>query len=152
MTRCRHCLTPMTIDRDCCRVCGIKRATGKIHLSPDDRKVRRYARCVRVIAMLHLVGAAFAVMVATVIPGLTAAGGVLALINLMLAFGLSAYAYWAYTLSVVYYFLIGMVNIVSVNIPGILLILILLYAVGNGTSKSLFERRLSVSEPSSRTS
>ena len=56
--------------------------------------------------------------------------------------GLACYAFWAYRMAVIFYFLIGMVNIVSINLPGILLILILLYAAGNGTVKALFERRM----------
>jgi hypothetical protein len=66
----------------------------------------------------------------------------LALAAITLAVGLSRYAFWAYRLATVYYFLIGIVNVVSVNLPGILMILILLYYTGNGTAKAIFERRI----------
>ena len=75
--------------------------------------------------------------------------GTLAAINLILAFGLSRYAFWAYRLATVYYFLIGIVNIISVQLPGILLLLTLLYLVGNGTAKAIFERR--AADPASST-
>lgn len=141
MNRCRHCLTPAKSDSDHCCVCGIERATAKQALSPDERKVRFHARTIRVIAMLHLIGASVGVMVALTHPSIAGAAAVLAIINLALAVGLSRFAFWSYILAVVYYFLIGMVNIVSVNIPGSLVILILLYAVGNGTAKAIFQRQ-----------
>lgn len=141
MTRCKHCLVPATAQAGCCPVCGIQIEKEKSTLSPDEKKVRHHARAIRIVAMLHLIGTAVGVMVALFYPNLAAAAGVLALINLTLAIGLSRFAFWAYRLATVYYFLIGMVNVVSVNIPGILVILILLYAVGNGTAKAIFERR-----------
>ena len=67
--------------------------------------------------------------------------------ELVLAFGLSRYAFWAYRVATVYYFLLGIVNVVSVQLPGILLVLILLYCVGNGTAKAIFERRTQILSP-----
>ena len=63
-------------------------------------------------------------------------------INAALAFGLARYSYWACKAATVYYFLIGMVNVVSINLGGIALVLAALYLVGNGTAKAIFERRL----------
>ncbi len=65
----------------------------------------------------------------------------LALLNLLLAVGLIRYAFWSYRLAVACYFLLGIVNTISVNLPGILAALALLYLVGNGTAKAIFERR-----------
>ena len=72
---------------------------------------------------------------------------VLAIINLLLGIGLARYSLLAYKGATVYYFLIGMVNVISIqagpiHLAGIALALIALYLVGNGTSKAMFERRL----------
>ena len=72
---------------------------------------------------------------------------ILALINASIAFGLSRYSLWAYKGAVIYYFLIGMVNVISIqhgeiHALGILMALVALYLVGNGTAKAIFERRL----------
>lgn len=143
MNRCKHCLAQAAPQADCCPICGIEQDKSKSSLTPDEKKVRYHARTIRIIAMLHLIGAAVGVMVALSYTNLAMAAGVLVLINLALAIGLSRFAFWAYRLATVYYFLIGMVNVVSVNIPGILVILILLYGIGNGTAKGIFERRFS---------
>jgi predicted nucleic acid-binding Zn ribbon protein len=143
MSRCKHCLAKVEPKDSHCPVCGIQTEKDKAALSPDEKKVRYHARIIRIIAMLHLIGTAVSVMVALSYTHLAVAAGVLVLINLALAIGLSRFAFWAYRLATVYYFLIGMVNVVSVNIPGILVILILLYVVGNGTARAIFERRFS---------
>ncbi len=65
---------------------------------------------------------------------------VLSAINLALAYGLSRYTFWAYKLATVFYFLIGIANIISVQLLAILITMILLYLVGNGTAKAIFER------------
>jgi hypothetical protein len=68
---------------------------------------------------------------------------VLLVVNLILAVGLVRYDFRAYRLAVVCYFGIGMVNVISVNLPAIPLILLLLYVIGNRTAKAVFERQLS---------
>ena len=143
MTRCRHCLAKAESKDDHCPVCGIEQDKRKSDLSPDEKKVRYHARAIRGVAMLHLVGVGAGLISHFCYPFPIVATIVLALINLTLAVGLSRYAFWAYRMATVYYFLIGMVYIVSVNLPGILMILILLYCVGNSTAKSIFERRYS---------
>jgi hypothetical protein len=76
-----------------------------------------------------------------------AAIAALAVINIFLAYGLIHYSFVAYKAATVYYFLIGMVNVISIqkgaeHLGGIVLVLIALYLVGNGTAKAIFERRL----------
>lgn len=143
MNRCRHCLTKAEPKSGHCPVCGIQRDKRKRELLPDEKLVRNRARALRGVAMLHLIGVGVGLIVPFYYPVPIFAALTLAVINLTLAIGLSRYAFWAYRMATVYYFLIGMVNIVSVNLPGILMILILLYFVGNGTAKAIFERRYS---------
>ena len=140
--RCGHCLAVTDPGIDRCAVCGIERNRNKRDLSPEQRKVRRHARVLRSVAMLHLIGAGAICMLMLCDPLPPAAGVLLGVINAILAFGLARYAGWAYRMAIGFYFLIGMVNIVSVNLPAVLLILLLLYAVGNGTARALFERQL----------
>jgi hypothetical protein len=142
MKHCRHCLTGEVQNEGLCPVCGIRQDKSKGDLSPDEKKVRHHARTIRIVAMLHLIGVALGVIIPLYYPVPIAAAAVLMAINLMIAVGLSRYAFWAYKMATVYYFLIGMVNVISVNIPGVFMILILLYAIGNGTAKAIFERRL----------
>jgi hypothetical protein len=66
---------------------------------------------------------------------------VLTAINAILAIGLIRFAFWAYRLAIAVYFLLGIVFIISVAIPWALVVLLLLYLVGNGTAKAIFERR-----------
>lgn len=141
MSRCKHCLADEEPKDGHCSVCGIELDKRKSDLTPDEKKTRYFARAIRVVAMLHLVGVGAGLIARFCSPFPIVATLVLAVINLTLAIGLSRYAFWAYKMATVYYFLIGMVYIVSVNLPGILLILILLYVVGNGTAKAVFERR-----------
>ena len=142
MTRCRHCLAKEPARDGGCPVCGIPRDRSRQDLLPLEKKVRFYARVIRGVALLHLISGAAA---AILLPGAglpVAAAVVLAVINVVLAAGLSGYALWAYKGAVAFYFLIGIVNVISVNIPGTLVMLILLYAVGNGRAKAIFERRI----------
>jgi hypothetical protein len=139
--RCRHCLAAEEPGAAGCPVCGIDRTLRKRDLSPQERKARVHARILRIIAMLHLAAAGTLLIIPRCYPVPPAAAILLGGINLVIAFGLSRYAFWAYRAAVIFYFLIGMVNIISVNIPATLLILVLLYAVGNGTARAIFERR-----------
>jgi len=141
MKRCRHCLAKAELKDDHCSICGIEQDKRKGALTPDEKNARYHARIIRGVAMLHLVGVGAGLIAFLCYPFPIAATLILAVINLTLAIGLSRYAYWAYKMATVYYFLIGMVYIVSVSLPGILLILILLYCVGNSTAKAIFERR-----------
>ena len=142
MKRCRHCQTSEAPIDGLCPVCGIRQDKTKGDLSPDEKKVRHHARVIRIVAILHLIGVGLGVLIPFYYPVPIAAVTVLVVINLIMAVGLSRYAYWAYKMATVYYFLIGMVSVISVDIPGVLMILILLYAIGNGTAKAIFERRL----------
>jgi hypothetical protein len=72
---------------------------------------------------------------------------VLAAINLFIAFGLARFSLITYKVATAYYFLVGMVNIISIqhgieHLGGIALALISLYIVGNKNAKAVFERRL----------
>jgi hypothetical protein len=151
MKRCKSCLRKAESGNGACPVCGIGQEKRKAELSPDEKKVRHYARCILGVSLLHVAGFLLCLYVLLIYnPAASATGefvfspaivGVLSLLNLTLAYGLSRYAFWAYKLATVYYFLLGIVNIISVQLPGILLILLLLYFIGNGTSKAIFERR-----------
>ena len=157
MKRCKSCLTKAHSEYGQCPVCGILQETGRKALSPDEKKVRFHARCILGAAALHLLGAGICLYILLVINPAAAAKGelvfappiiaTLTTLNLLLAFGLSRYAFWAYRVATVYYFLLGIVNVVSVQLPGILLVLILLYCVGNGTAKAIFERRTQILSP-----
>lgn len=96
--------------------------------------------------MCHLIGAAAGLIMMLCFPA-PIAMAILVTVNILLAFGLARYSLLAYKAATVYYFLIGMVNVISiqhgvVHLGGIALVLIALYLVGNGTSKAIFERRL----------
>jgi hypothetical protein len=157
MKRCHSCLTKAEPEHGKCPVCGIGPDAKKAELSPDEKRVRYFARCILGVAAIHLIGLALCLYVLLVLnPKAAATGGfvftpsiliTLSLINLALVFGLARYAFWAYRLATVYYFLLGIANIVSVQIVGILVMLILLYFVGNSTAKSIFERRALSSAP-----
>ncbi len=140
MNRCRHCLAKAEPRDGRCPVCGIAGDKAVRELSPVERRVRLHARAIRVLAMAHLVGAAYLLMLLPVFPS-PAALAVLAAINAALAFGLASYSFWFYRAATVVYFLAGMVNVVSVNLLEIFLVLVALYVVGNRNAKALFERR-----------
>jgi hypothetical protein len=142
MKHCRQCLASEEQSGGLCPVCGIRQDKPRGDLSPDEKKVRRHARAIRIVAMLHLVGVGLGALIPFYYPVPIVAVAVLIIINLIMAVGLSRYAFWAYKMATVYYFLVGMVNVISVDIQGVLMILILLYAIGNGTAKAIFERRL----------
>lgn len=151
MKRCTSCLTKAESENGLCPVCGIEQTKKISGLSPDEKKVRHFARCILGVAALHIVGFSLCLYVLLVHnPAAAETGGfvfspailaTLSLLNLALAFGLAHYAFWAYRLATVYYFLLGIVNVVSVQVPGILIAMALLYFIGNGTAKAIFERR-----------
>ena len=98
------------------------------------------------VAIFHLIVAAMAILIMPELP-YPAGIAVLAVVNCFLAYGLVRYSLLAYKAATVYYFLIGMVNVISiqhgaVHLAGIALVLIALYLIGNGISKAIFERRL----------
>ncbi|VGO16845.1 hypothetical protein PDESU_05437 [Pontiella desulfatans] len=146
MTRCKHCQTKAEPLKGLCPVCGIVQDKPFGNLSPAEKRIRFHAHGIRLVAMFHLIGAGAGLVMLPYYPT-PAALAVLALINILLAFGLSNYSLIAYKGATVYYFLIGMVNVISVqqgveHLGGIALALIALYLIGNGTSKAIFERRL----------
>jgi hypothetical protein len=146
--RCRQCLTKAEPRDGLCPVCGIVQEKNGRTLSPSEAKVRFHARCIRLVAMFHLLGAALGLLLMSEFPS-QAVSAALVAANLFLAFGLVRYSLIAYRAATVYYFLIGMVNVISIqhgieHLAGIALALIALYLVGNGTAKAIFERRLPV--------
>lgn len=146
MTRCKQCLTKAEPRDGLCPVCGIVQDKAGVELTPAEKKVRRHARGIRLVAMFHLVAAG---TLAGMLPcnGYPAPMFILIAINLLLAFGLDRYSLLAYKAATVCYFLYGMVNVISiqrgaVHLGGIALMFLFLYLVGNGTSKAVFERGL----------
>ena len=108
--------------------------------------MRFHAHGIRGVALCHLIVAAMAIMMLPELPA-PAAIAALAVINLFLAYGLARYSLVAYKAATVYYFLMGMVNVISIqrgaiHLGGIAMALAALYFVGNGTAKAIFERRL----------
>jgi len=144
MKRCKSCLTTAEARNGCCPVCGIEQDKKRGALTPAEKKVRFHARSIRLLAILHLIGAAVGIMMMSEFPA-PAAIAILAMVNISLAFGLARFSLLAYKAATTYYFLIGMVNVISIqhgaeHLGGIALALIALYLVGNSTSKSIFER------------
>jgi len=140
MKQCKSCLARAESENGTCPVCGIKQDTPWRDLSSRQRHVRRAARNIRTVAMLHLLGAALGILMLPEFHEPTALL-VLTAINAILAIGLIRFAFWAYRLAIAVYFLLGIVFIISVAIPWALVVLLLLYLVGNGTAKAIFERR-----------
>lgn len=146
MKRCRHCLTKEVAENGRCPVCGINPEARREDLSDKEKKVRRHARGIRAVAVFHLIAAGMGMILMYCFPA-PAPMAIIAMINVFLAFGLARYSLLAYKAATVYYFLIGMVNVISiqrgaVHLGGIALALIGLYLVGNGTAKAIFERHL----------
>jgi hypothetical protein len=146
MTRCKYCRASAPLRNDRCTVCGIMASEKPLVLSSTEKKVRFHARAIRLVAMLHLIAAAGALLLLSgfpeKIPLLILAG-----INAGLAIGLSRYSLWAYKGATILYFFIGMVGVISIQkgavyLGWITLSLVALYLIGNGTSKSIFEREL----------
>lgn len=146
MKRCRQCLTKEQAENGRCPVCGIDPEANFAALSLKEKKVRRHARSIRAVAVFHLIAAGMGIILMYCFPA-PVPMAIVVLINALLAFGLARYSLFAYKAATVYYFLIGMVNVISiqrgaVHLGGIALALLGLYLVGNGTAKAIFERRL----------
>ncbi|MDF7823308.1 hypothetical protein P4B35_04735 [Pontiellaceae bacterium B12227] len=150
MTRCRHCLSKAELRNGLCSVCGIDPEKEPKALTAAEKKARFHARGILLVALCHLIGTICGLILATQFPS-PGPMLILALLNLLLAFGLARYALAAYKGATIYYFLIGMVNVISIqagpiHLAGIALALLGLYLVGNGTSKAIFERSLPAAE------
>lgn len=142
MKQCRSCLTRADAIADICPVCGIDQDKARHDLTDREKHVRRCARNIRIVAMLHLIFAGIGFSSLYKFPNHWGAAVTLSILNLILAVGLIRYDLRAYRLAVVFYFGIGIVNIISVNLLALPVILLLLYVVGNKTAKAIFERRL----------
>ena len=145
MTRCKQCLTKAEPINGNCPACGIDPEKTRAELTGAEKKVRRHARTVRFLAMFHLVFAASFLMMLPHAP-MVVPVILQALVNIVLAFGLSNFSLITKKAAVVYYFLIGMVSVVSVQhgsqyVGGIILCLAAIYIVGNPTARAIFERQ-----------
>ena len=140
-TRCNHCRNRAETTEGPCPVCGLDPRSHLRDLGPAQRRVRRKARHIRLVAMVHLTLAGLGILM---LPELPKPGAIVAIstVNLVLAIGLIRYALWGYKAAVVAYFLFGMASVVNINPVGMATTLLLLYLVGNGTAKAIFERRL----------
>lgn len=146
MKRCRHCLTKAEPRNGLCPVCGIVPDKRGGELSSDEKTIRFHAFGIRLAAMCHLIGAGAGLIMMPWFPS-PLPMAILAGVNILIAFVLARYSLLAYKCATAYYFLIGMVNVISiqhgaVHLGGIGLALLALYLVGNKTSKAIFERRL----------
>lgn len=151
MKRCKNCLAKAEFEHDPCPVCGIEPNKKKSELSTLEAKTRRAARSIRGVALLHLilsiagVGSLLVARAWEQIPEhfMVQIAILLSCYSILMitAFGLSQYRYWAYKTATAFYFLMGIMFTISIQIPGILIVLMLLYFIGNGHAKALFERR-----------
>ncbi len=140
MNRCKSCRTRAEAVADICPVCGIDQDKDRKELTPREKQVRRAALNIHFAAMLHLIGAGIFTMA---LPDFEHrfALALIVIINFIIGIGLLRYDYRAYKIAVIFYFGIGMVNIIAVNLLALPLVLLLLYVVGNKTAKAIFERR-----------
>ncbi len=141
MTRCKSCLMKAEPLNGHCPVCGIVQDKKTGDLSPTEKKVRFHARGIRLVAMLHLIGAAIAVFIMPEFAGAFAIT-IVALLNTILAYGLVRYSHIAYKAATASYFCVGMIGVITIQLFLILVTLVALYLIGNGTSKAIFERLL----------
>ena len=146
MTRCKHCLTTAEPKDGLCPVCGLVPGSRFRNLSHTEKRVWLHARGIRIVAMTHLISAIMILLMMNEFK-VPLAIAIFALINLFLAFGLIRFSLIAYKVATTYYFLIGMVNVISIQhgigpLAGIALALLALYLVGNRTAKAIFERRV----------
>ena len=145
MKQCKSCLARAEALADICPVCGIDQDKLRKDLTKREKRIRGAARTIRFVAMLHLIGGGLCIMILPEVR-MQVALAAFAIINLALAIGLIRYDYRAYKVAVVFYFALGIVNTITVNLFAIPFILLLLYVVGNRNSKAIFERRLPESD------
>jgi len=145
MTRCKHCKAKTELIHNRCPYCGIEDGKPSKDLTPDEKKTRFYAHGIRIVAMAHIFAAA---IVLFQMPEFSsrAVVALLVIVNFVLAYGLMRFSFIAYRAAVVYYFMFGMVNVVSIqrgpqHLAGLLICLLGLYLIGNRNSKAIFERR-----------
>ena len=146
MTRCKHCKAKTELINNRCPYCGIEEGKKSSDLTKEEKKARFHAHGIRIVAMAHVF---FAGIILYQMPELPTPGlvAVLVVINFALAYGLMRFSFAAYRAATVYYFMIGIVNTISIqrgpeHLLGLLLCLLGLYLIGNGTSKAIFERAL----------
>ena len=145
MKQCKSCLARAEALADICPVCGIDQDKLRKDLTKGEKRIRAAARSIRYVAMLHLIGGGICIMMLPEV-GMQVALAAFAIINLVLAIGLIHYDYRAYKVAVVFYFALGIVNTITVNLLAIPVALLLLYIVGNSNAKAIFERRLPESD------
>jgi hypothetical protein len=145
MKRCKHCKAKAEFVNNRCPCCGIEEGKNATDLTKAEKKSRFHAHGIRLVALTHIFAAAIILFQMPEFPN-PAVIAVLVVVNFVLAYGLMRYSFVAYKAAVVYYFVIGMVNTVSIqrgpeHLGGLLLCLLALYLVGNRNSKAIFERR-----------
>lgn len=145
MTRCKHCKAKAQLIHNRCPYCGIEDGKQSRDLTKEEKKARFYAHGIRIVALVHIFAAAIILFQMPEFPS-PAVVAVLVIVNFALAYGLMRFSFIAYRAAVVYYFMFGMVNVVSIqrgpqHLAGLMICLLALYLIGNGTSKAIFERR-----------
>ena len=145
MTRCKQCLTKAETRDGLCPVCGIDPLKSRADLTAAEKRIKLHARAIRLLAMFHLVLAGYALIMLPYFPAPFPIV-MMALINLLIGVGLARFGLGAKKGATVYYFLIGMVSVISIQqgsvyLGGIILCLIGIYIVGNPTARALFERQ-----------
>ncbi|QBG48443.1 hypothetical protein EGM51_13945 [Verrucomicrobia bacterium S94] len=146
MTRCKHCKTKTDLIDNRCPCCGIEAGKNPADLTKAEKRVLFHALGIRAAAIAHVFAAGVILFQIPHFPS-PAVIAVLVIINAGLAYGLLRFSLAAYRAAVVYYFMFGMVNVVSIqrgpeHLGGLLLCLLALYLIGNRTSKAIFERQL----------
>lgn len=145
MKQCKSCLARAKAIADICPVCGIDQDKLRKDLTTREKRIRIAARTIRFAAMLHLIVGGICIMILPEV-GVKMALTAFAIVNFILAIGLIRYDYRAYKAAVVFYFALGIVNTITVNLLAIPVALLLLYIVGNSNAKAIFERRLPESD------
>ncbi|MDZ8118027.1 hypothetical protein [Pontiella agarivorans] len=145
MTHCKHCKAKTEFIDNRCPYCGIEANKSRSNLTQDEKKARLHAHSIRLVAFAHFFAAGIILLQMSELPS-PAVVAVLVIVNCALGYGLLRFSLMAYRAAVVYYFMFGMVNVVSIqrgpeHLSGLLICLFALYLVGNRNAKAIFERR-----------
>lgn len=148
--KCKYCYQKIEAVNNRCSICTIEINKNIKNLSAKERQILYKARGIHLIAFTHL-------LIALLLPFLffkaedfnITESIIISAINIIIWRLLSRFSLIGYRIAIGYYFVYGMVSVVTIQKShfgeqgiGILLCFLGMYGIGNNISKGLFTRSL----------
>ena len=144
--KCKYCFTKSNDQKEICPVCKIAFNKTKKDLTIDERKIWHAARNLYIVSVFAILGGSIGVPVLIIsLLSFPLVGLIVlpfAIFIITLGISLRKYRKWCYVGGIIFYSIVLLLNLVRINLIGIIFSGIFLYIIANLVSKKILYKEI----------